>query len=155
MDTDRPSQAVLRPLWISELPLLWKGLKALAEFESKEAEFICTESWLSTMIFGPDPQLMAYMFWEYDQLVGFVTLFTTLGTFAMNKKCFIEDLFIWPQYRNRGLGKKLMLAIKEVVKSNGYQALEWKVLHWNTKAKIFYDSIGACPDRDWIAYSWK
>ena len=145
----------LRQVTRAELPLLLQGLRGLADFECKLREFSCTEAWLEKVIFGPDHRLGAHLLWCDEQCVGIVTWYDTIGSFRMSKNLFVEDLYIWPEFRRRGYCKQLMLQLKAWSVQLGYSRLEWKVLHWNMGAQQFYKALGSCEDREFLSYIWK
>ena len=84
--------------------------------------------------------------------VGFALWFATFSTFRGQPGLYLEDLFVKPDYRGRGIGKGLLAAVARLAVDLGYGRLEWSVLNWNDPAIGFYRAQGARPLDDWTVY---
>ena len=74
---------------------------------------------------------------------GFALYFNNYSTFLAKPGIYLEDLFVFPEYRGKGIGKALLVALAKQCVANNYGRLEWSVLDWNTPAIEFYQSMGA------------
>jgi GNAT superfamily N-acetyltransferase len=84
--------------------------------------------------------------------VGFALYFFTYSTFTGKATLYLEDLFVQPEFRSNGFGKKLFLAVAEIAVKKGCGRMEWSVLAWNSRAIGFYKSMGAVSMDDWRLY---
>lgn len=90
--------------------------------------------------------------YEGDTVVGFALYFFNYSTFVGRKGLYLEDLFIRPEFRGKGYGKKLLLYLAKQAHEQGCGRMEWSVLNWNTPAIQFYESLGAKPMDEWTVY---
>jgi ribosomal protein S18 acetylase RimI-like enzyme len=86
-------------------------------------------------------------------LVGYALFFLTYSTFRARRKLFLEDLFVAPAYRNRAVGRALLLACARVAAQRDCCQLEWTVLHWNAAAQRFYRRLGGERDVGWQIFT--
>ena len=93
--------------------------------------------------------LLAY--WAGEP-AGFALYFRNFSTFLGKTGIYLEDLFVEPAYRGRGIGKALLIRLAEIARERGYGRLEWAVLDWNRPAIDFYRSLGAEPKDEWTIY---
>ncbi len=84
--------------------------------------------------------------------VGFALYFRNFSTFLGQAGIYLEDLFVEPAHRGKGIGKALLKRLAEIAVERGYGRLEWSVLDWNTPSIEFYRSLGAVPMDEWIRY---
>ncbi|MBC7429134.1 MAG: GNAT family N-acetyltransferase [Bacteriovorax sp.] len=126
-----------------------KFITALAVYEKLENEVVVTEEILKKNLFG-EKQFAEVLFIEEDsKKVGFALFFTNFSTFLGLPGIYLEDLFVLPEHRGSGHGKKLLVYIAKLAVDRGYGRFEWSVLDWNTTAINFYRSIGAIPMSEW------
>ena len=87
-----------------------------------------------------------------NQPVGFALFFHNYSTFVGKPGIYLEDLFVQPEMRGKGIGKKLFLELIKIAKDRNCGRVEWSVLNWNTPAIDFYKSMGAVPMDEWTVY---
>jgi GNAT superfamily N-acetyltransferase len=103
-------------------------------------------------LFGPRPYAEAIMAEVDDEPVGLALGFPTFSTFRGQPGFYLEDIFVRPEHRGRGIGKALLASIAKLARDRGYGWLEWSVLDWNTPAIGFYRALGARPMDEWTGY---
>ncbi len=125
-------------------------VRALAEFEKLEPPDQAARQRLIDDAFSDPPR---YELWvaelESGHIVGYAVTFMTYSTFLARPSLYLEDLFVHPDARRRGIGTKFMDTFKELAKSRGCGRLEWSVLEWNRGAKALYLQMGAELMADW------
>ncbi|MCS7060363.1 MAG: GNAT family N-acetyltransferase [Anaerolineae bacterium] len=102
--------------------------------------------------FGPAPRFDAWLAWVQNQAVGYAVAFFTYSTFLAMPTLYLEDLFVLPEYRALGIGRRLFLACAEHGRAHGCGRMEWQVLNWNTPAIRFYHRLGAYRLEEWLPY---
>jgi GNAT superfamily N-acetyltransferase len=130
-------------------------IKALAEYEKLAHAVIATEEVLKTSFFGSRPAAECVLAELDGKPVGFAVFFQNFSTFIGKPGIYLEDLFVKPEVRGKGFGKKLLQHVAEIARERNCERFEWAVLDWNKPAIEFYDRIGAKPLSDWIIYRLK
>lgn len=131
----------------AELVLRFVG--DLAAYEKLSHEALATEADIVRDLFGPHPRVFCEIAaWEGEP-VGFALWYYTYSTFQGRHGVWLEDLFIDPAARGRGIGKALLVHLAKTCVSEGLGRLEWAVLDWNQPAIDFYKSQGAVFMDDW------
>jgi GNAT superfamily N-acetyltransferase len=132
--------------------LLLHFIRELAEYEKLLHEVVTDEETLAKSLFGPAARTHAIIAEIDGTSVGFSIFFYNFSTFLGRRGIYIEDLFVKPEYRGKGIGKALLkyLAAKALKEECG--RLEWAVLDWNEPSINFYKSLGARPMEEWIVY---
>ena len=141
----------IRPAAGHDLPLIAALIRELADYEelSHEADF--DEGELGRHLFGARP-IAEVLIGEIDGVAqGFALFFPTYSTFKGKPGMHLEDLFVRPETRGRGLGKALLAAIAQAAVQRGCARLEWSVLDWNAPAIGFYRKLGARGMEEWTA----
>ena len=129
--------------------LIFSLVRELADYEKLSAEVDATQDAISAALFSPQPRLFCDIA-EWDgEAAGFATWFLNYSTFRGSHGIYIEDLFVRPAYRGRGIGKGLMASLARRCIDGGYGRCEWAVLGWNAPSIAFYKSIGAHTRDDW------
>jgi diamine N-acetyltransferase len=136
----------------SDGALIFALLRELADYEKLSAEVEATEEAIAAALFGEAPRLFCDIANWNGEPAGFSTWFLNYSTFRGRVGIFIEDLFVRPAYRGRGIGKALMARLARHCTKEGYGRCEWAVLDWNTPSINFYKSIGAQVREDWHIY---
>ncbi|HJU21171.1 MAG TPA: GNAT family N-acetyltransferase [Casimicrobiaceae bacterium] len=137
------------PADLAELHAL---VRALADYERLSALCTSTQDDLADALFGPKPAceaLIARLDPESHVCVGFALFFHTYSTFLGRRGLWLEDLFVKPEHRGRGVGRALLRALAAIARERGCGRFEWSVLDWNTRAIAFYESLGATVMADW------
>ena len=148
-----PSQDLrLRPATIRDVPTILRCIRGLAEYERLTHECEATEALLEASLFGASPAAEVTLAFAGDEPAGFALWFRSYSTFLARPGVYLEDLFVFPEFRGRGLGRKLLGSLARMVIERGYGRLEWAVLDWNTDAIGFYKSLGAQPMSEWTTY---
>ena len=141
----------IRPATASDVPLILNFIRGLAEYEKLLHEVEATEEKLRATLFpahGASPAECRLGFLD-NAPAGFALFFQTYSTFLAKPGMYLEDLFVEPALRGRGIGKALLLDLAKLANARGCGRLEWSVLDWNQPAIEFYESIGARRMREW------
>ena len=132
-----------------EAGLVLAFIRELAEYEKLSHEVEATEAMISEALFGERPQLYCAIA-EWDgEAVGFAVWFVNFSTFAGRNGIYLEDLFVRPALRGKGIGKALLVHLAKHCLANGWARLQWAVLDWNAPSIAFYKSLGAEMVDEW------
>jgi GNAT superfamily N-acetyltransferase len=142
----------LRPATEDDLPLVLRLIKDLAAYEKLGHEVTATEADLRESLFGSWPAAEAVLAHANDEPVGFAVYFHTFSTFLGRRGLYLEDLFVTPGWRGRGVGRKLLAHVAKVAVERGCGRMEWSVLDWNNLALGVYRRIGARAMSDWTVH---
>jgi diamine N-acetyltransferase len=124
-------------------------VRELADYERLSHQVDAGPEQIAAALFGPQPRLFCDIAEADGQAAGFAMWFLNYSSFRGRHGLYLEDLFVRPAFRGRGLGKALMRSLAKRCVDNGYVRFEWAVLDWNTPAINFYRSIGARVLDDW------
>ncbi len=140
----------LRPATPSDLPAIVGLIRELAVFEHLEHLVQATPEAMAPHLFGPRPAAEAVVA-EADNgaVVAFALFFTNFSTFLAKPGMYLEDLYVQPAWRGRGLGKALLQHLGALAVERGCGRFEWSVLDWNSHAIRFYERMGATVMPDW------
>ncbi len=142
----------IRPAVPGDEALVLSFIKALAESEKLLDRVVATESSVREALFGPNPRLFCDIA-EWDgQPAGFTVWFYSYSTFLARHGLYIEDLFVKPTYRSKGIGKALLVNQATRAVAEGCGRLEWMVLDWNSLAIEFYETLGAREVDGWTVF---
>jgi GNAT superfamily N-acetyltransferase len=132
-----------------DVPVLFDLILALAEYEKLAHTVTGDAADLTNHLFGERTYVEAVLAeWE-EKAVGFALFFHNYSTFLTQPGIYLEDLFVLPDYRGQGIGKKLIRQIARIAVDRGCGRLEWTVLDWNESAIGFYQYLGAAVLPDW------
>lgn len=135
-----------------DVALILEFIKALASYEKLAHEVTATEAILMETLFG-ERAYAEVIIAEYQQKpVGFALFFHNFSTFLGKPGIYLEDLFVKPEARGLGIGKKLLAFLADLVIKRNCGRLEWWVLDWNRSAIEFYESLGAKAMDEWTVY---
>ena len=141
---------LIRPATPADLPLILRFIRGLATYEKLLPEVEATEEKLGATLFGPRPAAECVLaFAEGNTPAGFAIFFTNYSTFLARPGLYLEDLFVEPALRDRGIGKALLLHLARLANERGCGRMEWSVLDWNQPAIDFYESLGAERKTEW------
>lgn len=135
-----------------DLPLVHAFIRELADYERLLHEVHATEEALRRTLFGPNPAAEIVIAYDESEPAGFALFFQSYSTFLAQPGLYLEDLFVRPAARQKGIGRRLLEHLAALAVSRGYGRLEWRVLDWNEPAIRFYRSIGAEPLADWTVF---
>jgi GNAT superfamily N-acetyltransferase len=139
----------IRSASVADVPDILRLIRALAEYEKLSHEVVATEAALARALFGPRPAAEVLLAEQDGRSVGFALFFQNFSTFLGKPGIYLEDLFVEPAFRGRGIGRDLLRAIARLAVERGCGRFEWAVLDWNAPAIGFYKSLGARPLDDW------
>ena len=139
----------IRPARPGEAALVLQFVRELAAYEKLTHEVHATEAMIDGALFGAHARVFCD-FAEWDGVpVGFALWFLDFSTFSGRSGVYLEDLFVRPAYRGRGIGKALMVHLARRCVANGWARFQWSVLDWNTPSIAFYTSLGARLMDEW------
>ena len=136
---------------VKDVPLIMNFIMLLAEYEKLENEVVATEELLKEWIFEKKKAEVIFAL-EGEKEVGFALFFHNFSTFLGRSGIYLEDLFVLPEYRNKGYGKGLLKALAKITVERGCGRLDWCCLDWNKPSIDFYRSLGAIPLEEWTIY---
>lgn len=140
---------LIRSATVADAPLILELIRALAEYERLTHEVSATEEALRLTLFGAQPYAQALIAECGDAAAGFALYFHNYSTFLAKPGIYLEDLFVRPEQRGKGVGKALLARLAQRAVERGCGRLEWAVLDWNEPAIRFYQSLGAQRLTDW------
>jgi GNAT superfamily N-acetyltransferase len=149
-NTSEPT--LLREATLADVPMVLRCIQGLAEYERLAHECLATEALLRENLFGPTPAAHVVLAMRGAETAGFALWFTSFSTFLARPGIYLEDLFVFPAFRGRGVGRTLLAHLAAIAIERGYARLEWSVLDWNVDAIRFYQSLGAVPMSEWTTY---
>ncbi|MDE2134370.1 MAG: GNAT family N-acetyltransferase [Alphaproteobacteria bacterium] len=127
-------------------------IRELAEYEKLLSSVVATEEDVRAALFGPNPRVFCDIAQSGAEAAGFALWFYTYSTFLARHGIYLEDLFVRPVFRGRGIGKGLMLDLAKRAREEGCGRFEWAVLDWNRPSIAFYESLGARRVEGWQVY---
>jgi GNAT superfamily N-acetyltransferase len=143
------SEIILRPATRLDVPVLFGLIKALAEYEKLSDSVTGNAVDLENHLFGDRPFAEAILAESEGRVMGWALFFHNYSTFLTQPGIYLEDLFVLPEFRGRGIGKSLIVYLAQLTVERGCGRLEWSVLDWNELAIGFYKGIGADVMPDW------
>jgi GNAT superfamily N-acetyltransferase len=142
----------LRAAQAADVPVIFELIGELADYERLRHKMVGNAHDLERHLFG-EPRFAHALVAEWDGVVaGFALYFFNYSTFLCRPGLYLEDLFVRPAARGRGIGLALLTALEQRARELGCGRLEWSVLDWNEPAIEFYRRFGARPMQDWILY---
>ncbi len=152
MDTDFTCDTFsIRPATPADVPEILSLIRELADYERLLDQCVATEELLETWLFA-EKKAEVVMAEADGRAVGFALFFTSFSTFLGKPGLYLEDLYVRPEARGMGFGKKLLAHLAGLVVERGYGRLEWWCLDWNEPSIQFYLSLGAVQMNDWTTY---
>ena len=146
------SEFEFRPALASDVPTILRCIQGLAEYERLSHECLATERLLRETLFGDDRVAEVTLAFSGDVPAGFALWFRSYSTFLARPGLYLEDLFVFPEFRGQGLGRQLLASLARTAVERGYGRVEWAVLDWNVDAIRFYETLGARPMNEWTVY---
>ncbi len=141
--------AALRPARPADAPLVLTLIRELAEYERLLHEVDATEELVASALFGDSPRVFCDIAEWSGAPAGFALWFYSFSTFRGRHGIHLEDLYVRPAHRGRGLGRALLQGLARRCRDEGLPRLEWSVLDWNEPSIRFYRALGAVPVDGW------
>ena len=132
--------------------LVFEFIRELAVYERLDHEVVASPDDVNVALFGPAPRVFCDIAEWSSEPAGFALWFYNFSTFRGRHGLYLEDLFVRPGHRGRGIGKALLKHLARRCSAEGLGRMDWAVLDWNTPSIAFYDSLGARPVSNWIGY---
>jgi len=137
------------PARSEDVPIILSLIRALGEYERLSHEIVATEDGLRAWLFGERPAAEVVLASLNDTVVGFALFFHNFSTFLGRPGLYLEDLFVKPEWRGRGIGQRLLVHLASLAVERGCGRMEWTVLDWNEPALRFYERMGARVMQEW------
>jgi diamine N-acetyltransferase len=132
-----------------DIALILCLIRELADYEKLLHEVEATQDMIAAVLFCDSPRLFCEIARWNGEVVGFAVWFNNFSTFSGRAGIYLEDLFVRPAYRGKGIGKTLLAYLAKVCVTNGWSRLQWSVLDWNAPSIAFYKSLGAELMDEW------
>ena len=142
----------LVPATEQDVPVILDLIRGLAEYERLSHVCEVTEERLRRTLFGDRPAAEVWLAFEDQECAGFALFFTNYSTFLGKPGLYLEDVFVKPHLRRKGLGLALLKKLAAIARERDYGRMEWSVLDWNEPAINFYKKLGAVPLDDWTLF---
>ncbi len=144
---------IFRQAKVEDIELLLQFINAIAVYEHLESEVVATAADLHEWMFEKRiAEALILTEEEGGEPIGFALYFFNFSTFVGRAGLYLEDLFIYPEYRGRGYGKKTLIKLAQIAQERGCGRMEWVCLDWNKTSIDFYLSLGAEQLNDWTTY---
>ena len=140
------------PATEQDLPVILELIQALAEYEKLSHLVTATREQLRETLFGAKPTAEVLLAHWDRECAGFAVFFATYSTFLARPGLYLEDLYVKPHLRGKGIGLALLKRLAGIATERGCGRLEWEVLDWNEPAIGFYKKLGAEPLEEWTRY---
>ncbi len=140
----------IRNATVEDVPLILEFIRDLAEYEKEPQSAVATEEDLKRHGFSAQPKFRVVIAeWEGEP-AGFAFFFYHFSTWRGKPTLFLEDLFVRPRFRRKGIGKALLVYLARLARQEDCGRFEWQVLDWNTPSIRFYESLGAQVMKAWL-----
>lgn len=139
----------IRSATVADVPLILNFIRGLAEYEREPKAVLATEADLRRDGFGPNPKFRCVIAEWNKQPAGFAFFFHNYSTWRGRPGLYLEDLFVLPEMRGKGIGKALLMHLAQIALAENCYGLVWQVLEWNQPAIKFYESLGATTMDAW------
>ena len=139
----------ISPAQPSDVPLILSFIRKLAEYEKLSHEVVTDENTLQRSLFTGNAAAEVLLAYVAEEPVGFAVYFRNFSTFAGRPGLYLEDVFVEPAHRGRGIGTAILAHLARLAKERGFGRLNWAVLDWNRPAVDFYRRMGAVLLDDW------
>lgn len=143
---------MIRSATVDDVPTIARLIRALADYERMADQVRFDEAQMREHLFGPRPHAEVLLTEDAGTVVGFALFFHNYSTFLGKPGLYLEDLFVDPEYRGRGHGKALLVALAQIAVERNCGRMEWSVLDWNEPSIAFYKSLGAVAMDEWTVY---
>ncbi|HAL55316.1 MAG TPA: N-acetyltransferase [Bacteroidetes bacterium] len=135
-----------------DVPLILSFIKELADYERLAHEVVASEDILEETLFGERAYAEVLIAFESGEPAGYALFFHSFSTFLGRPGIYLEDLYVRPSRRGKGIGKALLSRVARIANERTCGRLEWAVLNWNEPSISFYESLGAIPMNEWTVF---
>jgi len=135
-----------------DVSLILKFIQELAQYERLSDQCVATERSLRDALFGEKKFAEVVIAYYNDEPAGFEVFFHNFSTFLARSGLYLEDLYVSPHLRGKGIGKALLVHLAQIARERNCGRLEWAVLDWNEPSIAFYKKLGAVPLDDWTTF---
>jgi GNAT superfamily N-acetyltransferase len=146
------SKLSIVPATEPDVPVILELIRGLADYEKLTHAVTATEERLRETLFGARPAAEALLAHWDGECAGFAVFFANYSTFLAQPGLFLEDLYVKPHLRGKGIGLALLKHLARVAVRRGCGRMEWEVLDWNQPSIRFYRKLGAAPLDEWTKY---
>jgi L-amino acid N-acyltransferase YncA len=137
----------------ADIPEILSMIRALAEYENAASGAVtATEAQMRESLFGPRPHAEALVASSSGVVAGWALFFHNFSTWRASRGMYLEDLYVKPEMRRRGVGKALLRELSRIALERGCPRLDWLVIDWNEPAIAFYKSLGAIVLDEWTTF---
>jgi GNAT superfamily N-acetyltransferase len=143
---------VIRRARPNDVAAIYRLIRDLAAYERSLPAVTGTQQDLATALFGPEPAVFAHVVDTGDRIAGFALWYLSYSTWQGRHGIYLEDVYVEPDQRGRGYGRRLLTELAALCVERGYGRLEWSVLDWNAPALGFYASLGATAMDEWTVH---
>jgi GNAT superfamily N-acetyltransferase len=147
-----PRDYTIRPIHPDDMEVLANLVRELAVYEDLEEYAKGTPDDFRRHLFGPRPAAEAVIVEVAGEAVGFALWFGTFSTYRGRPGIYLEDLFVRPEHRGRGIGKAILAMLARLAVERGCGKMHWSAVRWNEPAIGFYRALGAQPVDEWIGF---
>jgi GNAT superfamily N-acetyltransferase len=142
----------IRPATEQDVAVILDLIRQLADYERLSDKVIANEQSIRDTLFGERPGAEVLLASLDGEIAGFAVFFTNYSTFLAKPGLYLEDLFVKPHARGKGIGKALLARLAKIAIERECGRVEWSVLNWNEPSIRFYEALGAVPLTDWTTY---
>ena len=135
-----------------DVPVILQMIRDLAEYERMSDQVVATETGLRESLFSGQRDAEVLLAYADDKPAGFALFFHNFSTFVGRKGLYLEDLFVKPELRGAGIGKRLLVELARIAVERRCGRFEWSVLDWNEPAIGFYRKLGAVTMNEWTIF---
>ena len=143
---------VLRPATEADAGLILRFIIELAVYEKEPDAVVTDQDGIAASLFGQGATARALIAELDAEPVGYAVWFASYSTWLGRNGLYLEDLYVTPEMRGRGVGKAILRQLAALAVAQGCGRMEWSVLDWNAPAIAFYESVGARPQREWTVF---
>jgi GNAT superfamily N-acetyltransferase len=136
----------------SDAPIILNMIQELAKYEKLEHLVTATVEQVRSTLFGAKPAAEVLLARSEEEYVGFALFFATYSTFLAQPGIYLEDLYVKPHMRGRGIGRAILKHLAQLAIARDCGRVEWEVLNWNEPSIRFYEKLGATPMDEWTKY---
>jgi ribosomal protein S18 acetylase RimI-like enzyme len=148
-----PVPVTVRPARREDVPRIHRMMRGLAEYEKLTDIFTGTPEMIDEALFGDGPRLEGRVADAGGELLGYALFYPVFGSFRARWRLWLEDLWVEPAARGRGVGERLLAEVARLARERGFRSVDWEVIEWNDPALEFYRHLGGYDlGQGWLRY---